>query len=329
MPYIRIIMTAIAKILSKFFSMATLTFFGRIPTQDSSVMSFMGIVSLYWIYIAISVFFPDLAEMFIPFIPDDETIIRIVSISLAVLLPLAVGYASTKIENRDPDYSILKQMVMGYPYALVLGSLSMLLVIIIPLIKLPSIIKMHTQEQFAVMIRKGKYDDVLEEIKTILSDYDLPAHIHDPKKPVWYCFIALSYVLEHIFNKKIAKKMKYLTVEVEDTSVEVTLHATDISIVGSKKEVLQVKHILSEEIEPENLFFSWDDSTQKIEEEICEMKHQLEDGEQIDFDELKDITEKLRKSSLANEDWNAIRRQIYKLERDNYKNECESKKSYQ
>ncbi|MCE7791911.1 hypothetical protein K8O68_05695 [Salipaludibacillus sp. CUR1] len=325
MPYIRIIMTAIAKTLSKVFSMATLTFFGRLPTQDDAKMSFMGLVSLYWIYIVFSVIFPDLAGTFIPFIPDDEFIIRLVSISLAVLLPMTVGYTSLKLENRDPDASTIKQIMMGFPYAGILGSLSMLLIIVIPLVRLPRLLKMHTQEQFAIMIRKGKYDEVLDEVKDILNDYDFEPEVHNPRKPVWYCFISLSYVLEHIFNRKIAKKMKYLTVDVEGTQVEVTVHATDISLIGPKNEVLQVKHILAEEIEPDNLYFSWDDSTQEIEEQIIDLKHQVEAGENINLDRLTDITVKLRKSSLENEDWDAIRRQIYKLEIDYYKKRTSAK----
>ncbi|WP_280771019.1 hypothetical protein [Salipaludibacillus daqingensis] len=318
MPFIRILLTGIAKLLSKVFSMATLTFFGRIPTQDSSIISFMGIASLYWLYIAASVLFPDLAEMFIPFIPDDETLIRIISIALAILLPLSVGFASTKIENRDKDFSFVKQLLMGFPYSFILGSLSMLLVVIIPLLKLPSLLKMHRQEQFAIMIRKGKYDKVLDEITSILKDYDLHVSIHDPKKPVWYCFVVLSFVLEHIFNKKISKKMNYINVEIDNETVEVTIHATDISILGPKNEVLQVKHILSEELKPEHLFFSWDDSVQQIEDEINQLNHKVEKGESFEWDKLQDITARLRRSSLENEDWNAIRRQIYKLERDYY-----------
>lgn len=298
--------------------MATLTFFGRLPTQDSSKISFMGLVSLYWIYILVSVFFPDLAEMFIPFIPEDETIIRATSIGLTILLPLTVGYASLKLENRDPDCSKVKQLLMGYPYAFVLGSLSMLLVIVIPLIKLPSILKMHTQEQFAIMIRKGKYDDVLDEIKHIFSKYDFKAVVHKPKKPIWICFITLTYLLEHIFNKKISKKMRYISVKVDGEVVEVTVHATDISILGAKNKALQIKHILSEEIEPEHLFFSWDDSVQKVEDEIRDFKRQQENGEAIDLEKLQEITSQLRKASLEIEDWNAIRRQIYKIERDYY-----------
>ncbi|MGJ9383401.1 hypothetical protein [Salipaludibacillus sp. CF4.18] len=318
MPFARLLMTGIAKILSKVFSMATLTFFGRLPTQDSSKMSFMGLVSLYWIYIIISVFYPTLAEMLIPFLPDDDTIIRNTSIALVLILPLTVGYTSLKLENRDSECSVVKQLLMGYIYSFVLGLLSMVLVIVIPVIKLPSILKMHTQQQFAVMIRKGKYDAVLNDIKDIFEKYEMKIEIHDPKKPIWLCYMSLTYVLEHIFNREIAKEMKYLVVDVQGKNVEVTVHATDISILGPKNETLQVNHILAEEMEPEHLYFSWDDSVQKIEDNLRKLKNQQQEGKEIDLKELQDATLNLRKASLEIQDWNAIRRQIYKIERDHY-----------
>jgi hypothetical protein len=323
LPYFRIILTGVAKLLSKVFSMATLTFFGRIPSQDDSKVSFMGLLSLYWIYILVTTVFPDLADTFIPFMPDDDTIVRIASIVLIVLIPLVNGYTSTKMENRDPSCSKIKQTLMGYPYTLILGGMSCILLVLIPIMKLPNVLKMHSQQQFAIMIRKGKYDEVLKEVEDTLSKHNIQITIHDPRKIVLFNFMMLSYVLEHIFNFKIAKKMKYITATLEDNEVEITVHATDISIIGPRQEVCEVKHILSEEMQPVDFYFTWDHSLQKLEDDIQEMRHRLENGQDISMDELEKITDELRKASLGNEDWNAMRRQIYKLERDYYKDKCE------
>ncbi|WP_026690775.1 hypothetical protein [Alteribacter aurantiacus] len=319
MPYFRIIITGMAKLLSKVFSMATLTFFGRIPSKDNSKVSLMGLLSLYWLYVFLSVLFPDLAELFIPFLPDDDQIIRITSVAIFILLPLVVGYISTKMENRSEDKMFVKQVLMGYPYAFTLGLLSTLLVIVIPIIKLPNLLKMHEQSQFAIMIRKGKYDDVLEEIETILNDHDISVEVQSPNRFIWTCFVTLSYVLERIFNRKISKRMKYMIVEVEGEKVEITLHATDISMVGPRKQVYFIKHLLSEELEPIHLYFSWDDTIQEMEEEIRELREMFEQGEDVDLESIHAISKRLRKTPLTNEDWNAVRRQLYKLERDYYR----------
>jgi predicted RNase H-like nuclease (RuvC/YqgF family) len=84
-----------------------------------------------------------------------------------------------------------------------------------------------------------------------------------------------------------------------------------------------VKHILSEEMQPVDFYFTWDHRLQELEDNIQEMRHRLENGQDISMDELEKITDELRKASLGNEDWNAMRRQIYKLERDYYKSKCE------
>ncbi|RNA70460.1 hypothetical protein [Alteribacter keqinensis] len=319
MPYFRIIITGFAKLLSKVFSMATLTFFGRIPSKDNSKVSLMGLLSLYWLYVFLSVLFPDLAEMFIPFVPDDDTIVRITSIAIFIILPLVVGFISTRMENRSEDKMLVKQVLMGYPYAFTLGLLSTLLVIVIPIIKIPNFLKFHEQAQFAIMIRKGKYEDVLEDIQSILDKHNIKSEVHSPNKFIWTCFITLSYVLERIYNRELSKKMKYITVEVEGKEVEITLHATDISMIGPRKQVYYIKHTLSEELEPANLYFSWDDTIQDMEDDIRELKRKFDDGEEVTSESITEISDRLRNTPLTNEDWNAVRRQIYKLEREYYK----------
>ncbi|WP_088032886.1 hypothetical protein [Evansella clarkii] len=329
MPIIRVLLTGLAKLLSKVFSMATLTFFGRVPSKDDSKISFMGLLSLYWIYISLSVIFPDLAEYFIPFLPDDDMIIRIIALLIWVLIPLVIGYTSTKLENRHPDHSRVKQTLMGFPYALVLGLLSMALIIVIPILKMPNYMKRHVQEQFAIMIREGKYEDVLDEIVDILESHDLKAEVKDTEKVARWTFMVLTRVMERIFNNNFDKKMKYIKVKGYDDGATITLHATDLSIVGPKKAVYFLKHVLSEEIEPENLYFTWDDPIREKEEEIRNIKNRIKEKEETedDLDRMHAITRELRETPMSNEDWNSVRRQLYKLEIDYYKNRVEEQES--
>ena len=319
MPFLRVVFTGIAKLLSKVFSMATLTFFGRIPSKDAPKASFMGLLSLYWIYVLVSIVIPDLAEYFIPFLPDDDAIIRIISVAIAIVLPLVIGFTTTRLENRHPHRSNFKQTMMGYPYALILGILSSILLVLIPILKLPNILKRHVQEQFAIMIREGKYDDVMDEVICILENHDLDAEVQETQKSAWWTFMSLTYVMEHIFNHNIAKKMKYIMVETEEGGVTITLHATDISMIGPKQAVYYVKHILSEEIDAENLYFTWDHKIQKHEERIRVLKNRLADNQEVEMEEIQEISRNLRNTPMTNEDWNAVRRQIYKLERDHYR----------
>ncbi|UCZ52405.1 hypothetical protein LGQ02_16400 [Bacillus shivajii] len=329
MPLFRFLLTGIAKMLSKVFSMATLTFFGRVPSKDDSKISLMGLLSLYWVYVLVSIFFPKLAKYFIPFLAEDESIIRMISATILVVLPLLIGYMSSKLENRDKGKSTLKQMVMGYPYTFILGILSTFLLIFIPMLKIPNMMKGHIQTQFALMVEEGKYDDVLEDVCLILNAKEIETSIHSPRKTTWTVFMTLSYVLEHIFNRQMAKKMKYIYAVLNEKKVVITLHATDLSILGERDEVYYMKHLLSEELEPNHLYFSWDDSVQKIEDRIKKYKHLIasHSGEGVKIGEIEELATLLREKPLSNEDWNAVRRQIYKLERDYYKRQRQKDRS--
>ncbi|WP_054636554.1 hypothetical protein [Thalassobacillus sp. C254] len=49
------------------------------------------------------------------------------------------------------------------------------------------------------------------------------------------------------------------------------------------------------------------------------------EGEDVSKEEVDQLVVDLRSLSLAMDDWNAIRRQIYRLERDRYKMKCKGK----
>ncbi|PSL46868.1 hypothetical protein B0H94_10518 [Salsuginibacillus halophilus] len=321
MPYFRFIIIVSSKTLSKIFQMATATFFGRMPSKDDSKISMAGLLSLYWVFIGGSVIFPEAADIFIPFLPEDETIIFIASLSLFLLLPLVVGYITSRVENQR-HRSTFVQMMKGYPYTFLVGFLVIGLVIIVPIIKFPQIIKLRSLKHMAVMVKKGQYDEALKAVKATLNEYNIDFHVQDPPGYLWWPFVILTWVQASIFNRQMAKRMKILKGELNGETVEIILHATDLSIIGSEKEVMQVMGMLAEGIDEHYLYFSWDDSSQKVEDQIYHWQQQLADGETIPVEDIESVLQELRTLPLSMDEWNAIRRQLYRVERDNYKNKC-------
>ncbi|MFC5714040.1 hypothetical protein ACFPU1_14860 [Thalassorhabdus alkalitolerans] len=320
----RFVLIVSAKTLSKIFSMATATFFGRVPSKDDSKVSLVGLISLYWIFIAVGVAVPELAQMIIPFAPENETIVFWINLALFIFLPITAGAITCRVENRKHEKISVKQLLMGYPYAFLIGVLALCLIIIVPLIRFPQIINLRSLKHFAIMIKKDKYDLVFEKVQELLTENEVEVYPVDPPKYLWVPFLALIWVQEHIFKKKMAKNMKIVRGELEGEKIEVILHSTDISIIGPEKQVMVVMGILAEGVEERHLYFSWDDSSQKIEDRIYELRSKVLEGEDVSKEEVDQLVVDLRSLSLAMDDWNAIRRQIYRLERDRYKMKCKN-----
>jgi hypothetical protein len=312
----RVVFLAVSKTFSKLFGVATMTFFGRMPSRDDDQVAAVGVLSLWWVFLPPAIVFPEFAELVIPFLPDDDAIIRGVAVALTLLLPLTVGWLVSTVHNRRGEGHRVRQVLSGFVYAPVIGLLVITLVLVVPLTKAAYLLRRFELRHLAVMVRRGDYDDTVAEVKDALGRAGIEVEEEQPRRVLWWVFKSLTRVEEHIFRRALSPQMRLLRGEVDGEHLEITVHATDLSIVGPQNAVAFVKAVLSEELSPESLYYTWDDDAQQLEDEILALRHRLDDGEAVDYDEVLALRDRLRWLQLDAEEWNAVRRHLYALERD-------------
>jgi hypothetical protein len=271
-----------------------------------------------------AVFFPELGELIIPFLPDDEALIRGVAIALAVGLPPLNGVILSRMHNRDSSLrAVAKEIPLSYGYAAVISLLVVALVVVVPVVKISYIFRMFDLKHIAIMIREGTYDDVLDQVQGALAKHGVEVAPQRPQKVIWWLFRALTWMEGTIFRRDMAADMMVLRGETPGGGwFEVTLHATDISIIGRKAETTLIMAILAEELDETHLYFSWDDESQELEDRIRDAQATLAEGGSLEPEAIDQMCDDLRELALSQEEWNAIRRQIYGLERDYYRSHC-------
>jgi hypothetical protein len=318
-PIIRMLMLAFAKTLSKLFGVATMTFFGRAPSRDDDKVALVGILSVSWLFTIPAVLFPAYGEAVMPFLPDDEGLIRAVAAFVTVVVPPLNGYIVTRVQNHeDGSAAVARHLLYGYGYTLVLGLLVIALVVVVPVVKSSYIFRRFDLKHIAIMISEEHYDEILDEIRDALGGHGIDTEVEEPHWTIRRLFAGLVWIEGKIFRREyMSKDMKIIRGELEDGGwFEVTLHATDISILGQKHETTVVAAILSEELDSGHIYFSWDDASQEVEDRIRDARARLERGERVDPAEISELCDDLRDLELSTEEWNAIRRLLYRLELD-------------
>jgi hypothetical protein len=106
--------------------------------------------------------------------------------------------------------------------------------------------------------------------------------------------------------------------DADDEPYEVTIHAADVTILGKQKQSSRVFAVLAEELDEREVFFTWDDDSQEVERRISEQRQILEDGGEPDLEEVRQLAEDLAQLELDTEEWNNVRRLLFRLERDTY-----------
>lgn len=313
----RFVALAISKTFSKLFGVATVTFFGRMPSRDDDRIAAAGIASLMWVALPIGIVVPGVAEVLIPFLPDDELVVRAVAASLTVLVPPVVGFLTATIENhKAAGRSTVKQILKGYVYAPVIGLLVVAMVVVVPTVKAGRLLQLKEVKHLALMVRDGDFEHVHTEVRRALEREGIEARSTEPNRVLWLIFRYLTWVQANIFVRDMDTSMRIIRAYVDGEEVEVILHATDLAMVGKRRPVSRVMAVLSEELSEEYLYFTWDVDGQELEDDILELRHRLDAGEQVEEREVLRLRDRLRRLALDSEEWNSLRRHLYALERD-------------
>ncbi|HET7615959.1 MAG TPA: hypothetical protein VFK27_03290 [Bacillales bacterium] len=223
--------------------------------------------------------------------------------------------------------SVKKQLMLGYPYTLVLGVLIVLIIIVIPIVKAPILIKRYKVENLKVMIRKGQYEAALSDIEEILQANGIDTKRKKPWQIMSTLFVALVWVLNSIFKRNMSKSMQNIVGTHRRNSFEITVHATDISIAAKRDTTVEIMALLSESLEENHMYFSWDDHSQQIEDRIKQMRENHRNGKPLSQAEVDELAAQLRTLGLSKEEWNAIRRQLYRLECEFHRSRMEKSDS--
>jgi hypothetical protein len=316
-PLFRFIAMAIAKTLSKLFGLATITFFGRLPSRDDDRIALIGIVSLSWLPVLVAIVVPEVAEVIIPFAPDDEGTLRIIAISLAIVMPLAVGGTVARMHNNRGNGagSAARHVVRGFWYSAVIGLTVAAIVVVVPVVKASYFVRRLTTRRLQLMISDGQYDRALDHICEVLADHDVHVEVTRPNRILERLFRVLSYILGDIFDRPVAEQMRELSCEDGDGGwVELTLHPADLTIIGEERAASRIFAIVADAIDVRVVHLTWDDEGLALEDRMRELFDAIDAGEQVADDDVDALIVELRELELDPPQWNAVRRNLYRLQ---------------
>jgi hypothetical protein len=316
-PLFRFVAMAIAKTLSKVFGLATITFFGRMPSRDDDKIALVGVVSLSWLPVLVAIVFPAFAEVIIPFAPDDDTILRAMAIALAIIMPLAVGAAVARMHNQREhgQRSTLTHVLLGFWYSTVVGLTVAAIVVVVPIVKGSYFVRRLTTRRLQLMIPDGDYDGVQDHIEQVLRDEGCDVEISQPNVVLKKLFEVLAFILGDIFARPVSKQMCEMSCTDTDGGwVEITLHPADLTIIGEERAASRFFSVIADAIDVRVVHLTWDEDAQALEDDMRGLFDTLDDGEPVDDDEIDELIVQLRELELDPPEWNAVRRNLYRLQ---------------
>lgn len=240
-PLIAFIGRQVGRIVQMAFGWATVLLFGRVPQHKQLLLAGVALGSIAWVVALVGVLFPDAGAFLVTLVPApnfiDEGWIRLAMLVLAIVLPMAVGAGGLFLmDPADRPAGIgarITQVLRGYPYAGVLAMVLLLLLVVAPIFKLRTIVKRWEDAHIPIVVKPGGYETVAAELETAVDAAGLDLeHARAPR-----ILEAPSRLLAAVGGESVRRLVPDRLVMLKAKALEVTVHPSDVAVVGSKEAV--------------------------------------------------------------------------------------------
>jgi hypothetical protein len=317
-PLFAFIGRQLGRLVQMVFGWATVMLFGRVPQSKQLLLAGVALGSILWVVALLGVAFPDVGTFLIALVPApdfiDEGWIRLAMLTLAVLLPLGVGGAGLFLmdpaDRPDRIGGKVTQVLRGYPYAAVLALVILFLGVMAPFFKLRTILKRWQDAHVPIVIRPGGYEQVAGELEHALDSAGL-----DLRRARAPRVLELpSRLLATVGGESVKRLVPDRLVMLKGAGLEVTIHPSDVAIVGGKLPVARARAAIADRLTKTEAHLTTSAEAQEVEDAIRALRNPAETERAADI--LPAIDERLARLDVPYEEWEVLYRERLQVERD-------------
>jgi hypothetical protein len=262
---------------------------------------------------------PDVGAILIAAVPlpdfVDESWVRIAMLIGAIVLPLLIGLAAVFVSEKhgrslgDTAIGLLR----GYPFALVLPLMLVLLALVGTWRKLRSLAHRWTDAHVPVIVKPGGYDAVLQDVIAGLRHADLDVDPSDAG-------ILLSgppKLLDLIAGQGLGDLVPDRLMILRGRDLEVLVYPSDLAISGTREMVARARAALAVRVSDAPAYLTTSAEAQRIEDRLDEIRHAAGSAPAgATLNALREIDHKLARLTVSYEEWDVLYRERLQVEHE-------------
>lgn len=321
------ILAGIAGILGRFagqvlnttLGWATLLLFGKVPAKRQTLLLVIVFGSLIWVALVAGVFVPDVGAILIAAVPlpdfVEESWVRLVMLIGAIVLPLLIGLAAVFVSEKRGRSLVGNAVAVlrGYPFALVLPLMLVLLALVGTWRKLRSLAHRWTDAHIPVIVKPGGYDEVLDDVIAGLRHADLDVDAVDAG-------VLLSgppKLLDLIAGQGLGDLVPDRLMILRGRDLEVLVYPSDLAISGTKETVARARAALAVRVSDAPAYLTTSAEAQRIEDRLDDIRNAAATAPVgATLDALHEIDEKLARLTVSYEEWDVLYRERLQVEHE-------------
>lgn len=315
------ILAGLASILGRFagrllnttLGWASILLFGKVPQQKQTLLLMIVLGSLGWVALVVGVIVPDVGSVLIAFVPlpdfVEEGWVRLAMLAGALLLPLVIGAATifvTAAEQRPKGAALIKTVLRGYPFTIVLAVTIVILAAVATTRRLRALSKHWQDTHVPVIVKPGAYEQVLRLIHEVLGRAGMDLTIREAPKMVSLPPRMLDWAAGGL-GALVPDNLMVLS----SADLELLVYPSDLAISGTQAKVAAARAAVVSSLTHAPAYMTYSKQAQDFEDDI-------EQASKSGLDEasLAELDRRLASLTVQFEEWDTLYRERLQLEHD-------------
>lgn len=323
MPFIPVVLLLAWQVLGRSASFAlgwaTALFFGQVPGNRGRILSIVSLMAAGWIVLVVGAMLPlaiGLAGEGLRVLRSDSVQIEAWQLAALVAAALAGPLLVTglaELFEEDPSLSRwLRRLPISYPIAASLGVSVLLMFVITPVLAVARLRRGRTLLQLPLVVDAADRDQLVDQLAALLDElHDGGVTRRQVSGPRAWPMRTIGFAARHLLGTVVRGEPDRLLVG----DLDVTLHATNLSIIGPEVEAHQARAALSRELAFASASLTWSESAQQLERRIRGLYRGADGNARRVIADLEHLQGEIDCAELRLDEWNLLYRMRLQAER--------------
>ncbi len=308
------------RVLSATLGWATLLLFGKVPQNRQTLLLVIVFGSLVWVALLVGVLVPQVGLLLIAAVPLPEFIreewVRWAMLAGAAIIPLLLGLAAvfvTDDNGRRTPAGLIVAVLRGYPFALVLTLIIVVLAVVGTVRKVRSLVHRWEDAHIPLIVKPGAYDAVLDDVRRTL----LNANIAIRSRDAGIFLSGPPKLLDAIAGRALGAMVPDRLMILYGANLEVLVYPSDLAISGTRERVAIARAALASKVSEAPAYMTTTKEAQDFEDRLDRARVLAERGNPAEaLVKLGELDSSLARLIVPHEEWEILYRRRLQLERD-------------
>jgi hypothetical protein len=307
------------RLLNTTLGWATILLFGKVPQRKQTLLLLIVLGSLGWVALVLGVLLPDVGALLIAAVPlpdfVEEGWIRLAMLAGAVLLPLVVGAAAvfvSEAESRPAGQGLVKALLRGYPFTLVLALTIVILAGVGTFRKLRAMSRRWEDTHVPVIVKPGAYDRVLQDLRGVLERAGLEPAVEPAPRLV----SAPPRLLDAVAGRGLGSLVPDQLMLIRAEGLEILVYPSDLAMSGTKGRVAAARAAIVSELLHAPAYLTTTAEAQEVEDVMAGLAEGRQPTVAALAQALPELDGRLSTLVVPFDEWETLYRKRLQVERD-------------